>query len=52
MRLRPYTNVELFQEICKIVELPNILDYSLATNVYYFYKGLAGKIKVHFQGLD
>lgn len=31
MRLKPYTNVELFQEICKIVELPNILDYSLAT---------------------
>ena len=29
MRTRPYTNIELFREVCKLVELPKILDYYL-----------------------
>lgn len=29
MRTRPYTNIELFREVCKLVELPKNLDYYL-----------------------
>lgn len=30
-RTKPYTNQELFAELCKRVDLPRILDYSLAS---------------------
>lgn len=31
-RKKPYTNAELFSEICKTLELPDILDYAMATS--------------------
>lgn len=32
MRTKAYTNVELFREVCKLVEFPKILDYYLPTS--------------------